>query len=71
MRKPKGTRDVVKLADLAPRHEVKGGSQQRVFGAGSASPDETNRNHGGTEGTKKKDPPPKSSTNVKGGKRFD
>jgi hypothetical protein len=26
-------RDVVTLADLAPRHRITGGSQQRVFGA--------------------------------------
>ena len=67
MRKPKGTRDVVKLADLAPRHEVRGGNQQRVFGAGSAISEDTSRSHGGPTGGKKKDLTPKSSTNVKGG----
>ena len=32
-RKPSPARDVVKLTDLAPRQEIKGGSQRRIFGS--------------------------------------
>jgi len=31
-------RDIVTLADLAPRRQVKGGSQRRVFGADAIQP---------------------------------
>ena len=66
MRKPKGTRDVITLADLAPRHDVKGGSQQRVFGA-----DVSNPAWSSDMKTKLKDLPPKSTSNVKGGRRVE
>ena len=36
-------RDVVTLADLAPRRDVKGGSQRRVFGADPIDPTPQNR----------------------------
>ena len=70
MRKPNGTRDVVTLADLAPRHDIKGGSGRRVFGDVS---DErpTNWRHTMATTTKLKDLPPKSTSNVKGGRRID
>jgi hypothetical protein len=66
MRKTKGTRDVITLADLAPRHDVKGGSHQRVFGVDA--PNLTWRNE---MKTKLKDLPPKSPTNVKGGRKVE
>jgi hypothetical protein len=62
------TRDVVTLADLAPRHDVKGGSQRRVFGADpiDASPKNRRTDMKPWKATKKaKDLPSKSS--VKGG----
>ena len=66
MRKTKGTRDVITLADLSPRHDVKGGSRQRIFGADSPNPAwRTDMK------TKLKDLPPKSTSNVKGGRRVD
>jgi len=66
MRKPKDTRNVITLTDLAPRHDVKGGSRQRVFGADASNPAwRTDMK------TKLKDLPPKSTTNIKGGRRID
>ena len=52
------TRDVVTLADLAPRHDVTGGSQRRVFGSDPIEPAKAH-------GKKVKDLPSKSG--VKGG----
>jgi hypothetical protein len=52
------TREVVTLADLAPRHDVTGGSQRRVFGSDPIEPSKV-------QGKKVKDLPPKSR--VKGG----
>ena len=66
MTKTKGTRDVITLADLSPRHDIKGGSRQRVFGVDS--PNLAGRTD---MKTKLKDLPPKSTTNVKGGRRID
>ena len=64
--KSKGTRDVITLADLAPRRDVKGGSRQRVFGIDSPILS------GRTDmKSKLKDLPPKSPANVKGGRRID
>ena len=51
-------RDVVTLADLAPRHDVTGGSQRRVFGSDPIEPAKAH-------GKKVKDLPAKSG--VKGG----
>ena len=50
-------RDIVTLADLAPRHRVVGGSDRRVFGV-----------EGPMSVKKSKDLSPKSSAPVKGGK---
>ncbi|HET9361370.1 MAG TPA: hypothetical protein VFO58_16575 [Vicinamibacterales bacterium] len=50
-------RDIVTLADLAPRHRVVGGSERRVFGADARQENTT---------AAKKDLPP--SKNVKGGR---
>ena len=52
------TREVVTLADLAPRHDVTGGSQRRVFGSDPIEPAKA-------QGKKAKDLPAKSR--VKGG----
>jgi hypothetical protein len=52
------TRDVVTLADLAPRHDVTGGSQRRVFGSDPIEPAKA-------QGKRVKDLPAKPS--VKGG----
>ena len=52
------TRDVVTLADLAPRHDVTGGSQRRVFGSDPIEPAKS-------QGKKVKDLPAKPG--VKGG----
>ena len=52
------TREIVTLADLAPRHEVTGGSQRRVFGSDPIEPAKA-------QGKKAKDLPAKSG--VKGG----
>jgi hypothetical protein len=57
-------RDVVTLADLAPRQDVKGGSQRRVFGADPIGP---MPGVGRTSDKKVKDLPAKSSGSVKGG----
>ena len=51
-------REVVTLADLAPRHDVTGGSQRRVFGSDPIEPAKAH-------GKKVKDLPAKSG--VKGG----
>jgi hypothetical protein len=65
-------RDVVTLADLAPQHDVKGGSQRRVFGADPIDPSPQNRRSdmksSKAPATKAKDLPPKASGSVKGGK---
>ena len=66
MRKPKQNRDVITLANLSPRHDVKGGSRQRVFGV--HSPNLSGRTD---MKTKLKDLPPKSTTNIKGGRKID
>jgi len=66
MSKPKRNRDVITLADLSPRHDVKGGSRQRVFGV-----DSPNLSGRTDMKTKLKDLPPKSPTNVKGGRKID
>jgi hypothetical protein len=61
---PRPGRDVVTLADLSPRREIKGGGSRRVFGA---DPVDTHRRDGMAKGSGKKDLTPKSPTNVKGG----
>ena len=58
---PSNARDVVTLADLAPRTRIVGGSERRVFGSNSLGPQEDNM-------ASKKDLPPKKS--VKGGRIF-
>jgi hypothetical protein len=63
MRKTKGARDVITLADLSPRHDVKGGSRQRIFGA-----DAPNLAGRTDMKTKLKDLTPKSPGGIKGGK---
>ena len=63
-------RDVVTLADLAPQHDVKGGSQRRVFGADPIDPSPQNRRNNmkssKAPAKKAKDLPAKSGS-VKGG----
>ena len=63
-------REVVTLADLAPQHDVKGGSQRRVFGADPMEPSPRNRRSdmksSKTPAKKAKDLPAKSAS-VKGG----
>jgi hypothetical protein len=56
-------RHLVTLADLAPRREITGGSDRRVFGSNPVGNDE------GRTAMKKqpKDLTPKSPANVKGG----
>jgi hypothetical protein len=73
MKKAAGRRDVVTLADLSPRQDIKGGSQQRVFGAGSPGAFDDNASRRMAMKTTKvlKDLPPKSTSAVKGGKRVD
>ena len=66
MRKPKEPRDVITLADLSPRHEIKGGSRQRIFGADTPNPAWRSEMK-----TKLKDLPPKSPTSIKGGRAVD
>jgi hypothetical protein len=36
---PRTRRDVVRLADLAPKRDITGGSQQRVFGSDTIDAD--------------------------------
>jgi len=68
-RKTSTRRDVITLADLSPRHDVrggtvKGGNRQRVFGV-----DSTPDNRRDVMKPKiTKDLPPKSTTSVKGGR---
>lgn len=58
-------RDVVTLADLAPRHRVTGGSERRLFGADPLlGPTGANT----MAGTKKATKDLPSKTSVKGGK---
>jgi hypothetical protein len=52
--------DVVTLADLAPRQDVKGGSQRRVFGSDPVQPDDA-------PGAQRRDLPAKSPGSAKGG----
>jgi hypothetical protein len=60
-------RDVVTLADLAPRHRVAGGSQRRVFGANPLPRAPEDEPMAGKSGkSAKKDLPAK--TEVKGGR---
>ena len=57
-------REVVTLDDLAPRHDVRGGSERRVFGADSnafASESDV----AGKKVKKTKDLPPKSAPKAK------
>ena len=65
-------RDIVTLADLAPRHAVTGGSQRRIFGADPITPSPENRKHEmkSSKATSKraKDLSPRSGGSVKGGK---
>jgi len=56
-------RNVITLADLAPRHDVKGGSQ-RVFGSDPIEERDAMKKPG------KKDLPPTKPTNVKGGRLY-
>ena len=37
-RSREAAREVVTLADLAPRHDIRGGTSRRVFGAGPPTP---------------------------------
>ena len=65
-------RDVVTLADLAPQHDVKGGSQRRVFGADPVEPISQGRRNEMTpskaSAKRARDLPAKSAGNVKGGR---
>jgi hypothetical protein len=69
-KKSSPARDVVTLADLAPRRDVKGGSQRRVFGADPIEPSPQNRRSDMKSSKapvkKAKDLPAKSAS-VKGG----
>lgn len=64
-------RDVVTLADLAPRQDVKGGSQRRVFGADPIGPmpgvGRNDLQSTKTSDKKVTDLPAKSPGGVKGG----
>ena len=59
---PSKPRDVVTLADLAPRSRVVGGSERRLFGSGPVTPQED------TMAASKKDLPAKKT--VKGGRVY-
>ena len=62
-------RDIVTLADLAPRHDVRGGHGRQIFGTGAVDPiaEAAGRAESRAAGSKKaKDLSPKS--NPKGGK---
>jgi hypothetical protein len=63
------TRDVVTLADLAPRHDVTGGSQRRVFGSDPITPsvDKESRDMKATKPTAKKAKDLPAKSGVKGG----
>ena len=65
----RSARDVVTLADLAPRHEVTGGSGRRVFGSDPIGPsvdtEKRDMKPTKTAAKKAKDLPAKSS--IKGG----
>lgn len=73
MKKSAGRRDVVTLADLSPRQDIKGGSQQRVFGAGSTGALESDSRRAAMKTTPKviKDLPLKSTSAIKGGRKVD
>ena len=64
-RKPEGRgqgKDIVTLADLAPRHDVTGGSRRRVFGADAPLHGRQTSQENTMAGTKKtKDLSPKKS----------
>ena len=64
---PTAAGQVVTLADLAPRHDVMGGNQKRVFGSDRGPSDDNERRDQKSARTAKrtKDRPPKSG--VKGG----
>jgi hypothetical protein len=55
-----GRRDVVTLDDLAPRHDVRGGSERRVFGADT----EDFASEAGMTGKKARKTGPKAKKNV-------
>ena len=63
------TREVVTLADLAPRHDVTGGSQRRVFGSDPIGPsgDTERRDMKATKPTAKKAKDLPAKSGVKGG----
>lgn len=60
-------RDVVTLDDLAPRHDVRGGSERRVFGA-DPKDFASEADMAGKKVRKTKDLAPKSAGKVKGGR---
>jgi hypothetical protein len=67
-------RDVVTIDDLAPRHDVRGGSGRQVFGAQTAHAPTSTTIHPGNQGVsmatkKSKDLAPAKSGTVKGGKK--
>ena len=59
-------REIVTLADLAPRQDVRGGSVRRVFGADRVDPSYREGEMGTKKTKKAKDLAPKKGT-VKGG----
>ena len=62
-------REVVTLADLAPRHEITGGSGRRVFGSDPIGPsvDKEGRDMKATKTTAKKAKERPAKSGVKGG----
>ena len=60
-------RDVVTLNDLAPRHDVRGGSERRVFGA-DTNTFQSEGSMAGKKVKKTKDLAPKGADKVKGGR---
>ena len=60
-------RDVVTLDDLAPRHDVRGGSERRVFGA-DTNDFASEADMAGKKVKKTKDLAPKNTGKVKGGR---
>jgi len=67
MKQPQSHRNVIALADLSPRKDVKGGSRVRIFGTDSP----TDERRSVMKGKIVKDLPPKSTSNIKGGRRVD
>jgi len=65
-KRSRDARDVVTLADMSPRHDVMGGSGQRVFGGSTLPSEVSEQRRDPLNQRKTRDQPPKSPTRVTG-----